>query len=205
MLGFCRTAIRHWDRIDDAKKHEFMTTIERQGARLDALVSDLLQMARIESGHVTTKLEPVALRELCEEVVADFSARSTAFTVCGEHIAVVADREHVRRILINLVDNALKYGEPPFHVAIRRNRDRVHVSVRDNGEGVPADFVPHLFDRFAQASSGTTRKARGTGLGMAIVRGLAEAMGATVSYRPAEGGGAEFILDLPAGGPDAEG
>lgn len=200
MLGFCRTALKHWDRIDDEKKRDFMTTVEKQGTRLAVLTEDLLQMARIESGHLRTSLEAVGLRELCEEVIDDFSGRSTAISITGPEVAALADREHLRRIVINLVDNALKYGEPPVELTVDHRGDRLLLTVRDNGAGVPDDFVPRLFDRFAQASSGTTRRSKGTGLGMAIVRGLAEAMNASITYHPARGGGAEFQVDLPAAG-----
>jgi two-component system sensor kinase len=198
MLGFCRVALRHWDKIDDEKKREFMTTVERQGNRLATLTEDLLQMARIESGHLRTALEPVEVRDLCAEVIADFSSRSTEIGLRGPAASAMADREHLRRVVINLVDNALKYGEPPVDIEISVDSERVLISIRDHGAGVPEDFVPQLFDRFAQASSGTTRQATGTGLGMAIVRGLVDAMHGEITYRPAPGSGAEFIVELAA-------
>jgi signal transduction histidine kinase len=175
-----------------------MTTIERQGARLSALTDDLLQMARIESGHLRTVLAPVDVHALCEEVVGDFAGRSTQILLTGSPEVALADPEHLRRVVINLVDNALKYGAPPIELAVNRFETRVRLTVRDHGGGVPEDFVPRLFDRFAQASSGMTRQATGTGLGMAIVKGLTDAMNGTIAYQPADGGGAMFVVDLPS-------
>jgi len=200
ILGFCRTVLRRWELFDDAKKFEIMTTIERQGSRLAALTDDLLQMARIESGHVSANLTPVEVLSLCDEVVADFEGRSTGITVGGDAAVALADREHLCRVVINLIDNALKYGEAPVELTVGRVGDRVRLVVRDHGAGVPEEFVPRLFDRFAQASSGVTRQSTGTGLGMAIVRGLMDAMSGTITYEAAEGGGAAFVVELPATG-----
>jgi signal transduction histidine kinase len=190
--------LRKWERFDDAKKFEILTTIERQGSRLAALTDDLLQMARIESGHLMTEVAAVAVRPVCDEVIADFENRSRAISVTGDGVAVLADRGHLCRVLINLIDNALKYGEVPIEVSVGEVDGRARIAVRDHGAGVPEEFVPRLFDRFAQASSGVTRQSSGTGLGMAIVKGLMDAMDGTITYEAAPSGGATFIVELPA-------
>jgi signal transduction histidine kinase len=199
ILGYCSTMIRHWDRVDDERKKSFIDIIERQSRRLSGLVNDLLEMSRIESGHLDTTLQPVTLRPVVEEVATEYSNRIERLLVTGDlDTVVVADSDHLHRVLINLMDNAIKYGAEPVTVSVAAERDAVRLTVSDHGEGVPADFQARLFEKFAQASAGSTRKATGTGLGLSIVKGLVEAMGATVAYEPPEAdreGG--FVVRLP--------
>jgi signal transduction histidine kinase/tetratricopeptide (TPR) repeat protein len=198
ILGYCSTMLRHWDKVDNDRKRSFVDIIERQSRRLSGLVNDLLEMSRIESGKLDTRLAPIAVRPLLEELAADFHDRLPTLKIDGDvEAAVVADTEHLRRVLINLLDNAIKYGGTPVSVDVERGPNLVTLAVRDAGPGVPAEFRPRLFEKFAQASSGSTRNATGTGLGLSIVRGLVEAMGGTVRYEPPGQRGGAFVVELP--------
>jgi two-component system sensor kinase len=199
ILGYCSTMMRHWDKVDDERKKSFIDIIERQSRRLSGLVNDLLEMSRIESGHLDTTLQPVMLRPVVEEIADDYSERIAELVVTGDlDTVVVADSDHLHRVLVNLMDNAIKYGAEPVTVSITAETDTVRLTVSDRGEGVPADFRPRLFDKFAQASAGSTRKATGTGLGLSIVKGLVEAMDASVAYEPPEPGrDGGFVVRLP--------
>jgi signal transduction histidine kinase/Tfp pilus assembly protein PilF len=198
VIGYCSTMLRHWDRVDDEKKHSFVEIIDAQSRRLSVLVNDLLEMSRIESGHLDTELTSLPLQAILDELTRDYADRASDLHITGDtDVEVVADIEHLRRVLINLIDNALKYGAEPITVAVSAE-DFVTIAVRDRGDGVPDEFIPRLFDKFAQASIGSTRRASGTGLGLSIVKGLVEAMNGDVRYEPPtpdlDGG---FVVQLP--------
>ncbi|MBV9291938.1 MAG: protein kinase [Frankiales bacterium] len=198
ILGYCATMIRHWDRVDDERKKSFIDIIDRQSRRLSGLVNDLLEMSRIESGKLDTKLLPIPLRPLLEELAGDFRERLPSLRLVGDVDSnVVADIEHLRRVLINLLDNAIKYGAPPVSVHVVREAGAVSIAVRDSGVGVDEEFRDRLFEKFAQASAGSTRKATGTGLGLSIVKGLVEAMEGSVRYEHSADRGGSFIVTLP--------
>ena len=198
ILGYCSTMMRHWDRVDDTRKREFIDIIERQSRRLSGLVNDLLEMSRIESGHLETRLQPLDLRSMLGELAKEYSDRIKVLRLRGNlDAAVLADSDHLHRVLINLLDNAVKYGAEPVTIDVSLADDCVTLAVLDAGPGVAEDFQPRLFEKFAQASSGSTRKATGTGLGLSIVNGLVEAMGGSVSYRPpADGEDGGFVVQL---------
>jgi signal transduction histidine kinase len=124
----------------------------------------------------------------------------------------MVDPWHLRQILTNLIGNAVKYGKSPFQATIRAGhpggpgtgRDdangsavSMQIEIRDSGEGVPPDFVPQLFDRFARAQTGIATKKQGTGFGLYIVRQLVHVNGGRIEYRPGLPG-ARFVVTLPA-------
>jgi signal transduction histidine kinase/tetratricopeptide (TPR) repeat protein len=199
ILGYCATMMRHWDRVDDVRKRSFIEIIESQSRRLSGLVNDLLEMSRIESGHLNTQLRPMPVRSFVEEFAHDYRERLPGLIVDGElDVAVVADPDHLQRVLINLVDNAIKYGAEPVCIAVTTTAGAVRIAVRDSGEGIPEDFRPRLFEKFAQASAGSKRRATGTGLGLSIVRGLVDAMAGEIWYEPpAATGPGGFVVQLP--------
>jgi signal transduction histidine kinase/tetratricopeptide (TPR) repeat protein len=198
ILGYCSTMMRHWDKVDDDRKRSFIDIIDRQSQRLSGLVNDLLEMSRIESGKLDTRLQPMPLRPLVEELAGDYRERIGDLRVSGDvDVHVVADVEHLRRVLINLLDNAIKYGASPVSIDVTVDSDQVALAVRDSGSGVDEEFRPRLFEKFAQASSGSTRNATGTGLGLSIVKGLVEAMAGEVTYEAPGARGGAFVVTLP--------
>jgi signal transduction histidine kinase len=111
-------------------------------------------------------------------------------------LTVLADPDRLHQMVANLLSNAVKYGARPFGVTVRSGDPRgfAHVDVSDSGEGVPEGFRAHLFDEFTRAEDA---RARGTGIGLFVVRSLAEAQGGRADYRPREGGGSVFTVTLP--------
>jgi signal transduction histidine kinase len=114
--------------------------------------------------------------------------------VNGTAAMVEADPDHIYQIFVNLLVNARRYGAPPIRISIESDDRDVTVRVSDEGEGVPAEFVPHLFDDFTQAPH--TGRAQGSGLGLAIVKGLVETEGGEVWYERLEPQGACFAVRL---------
>jgi len=199
IIGYCSTMMRHWDKVDEERKRSFIEIIDTQSRRLSGLVNDLLEMSRIESGHLDTHLRPLALAAMLEEVARDYAERLPSLSLDGAlACVVVADEEHLRRVMINLLDNATKYGAEPVRVEVVDDGGMVRIGVRDSGDGVPEEFRSRLFEKFAQASSGSKRKATGTGLGLSIVRGLVDAMAGDVWYEPpSDDRLSGFVVQLP--------
>jgi signal transduction histidine kinase len=187
----------YWDTITDDRKHRLLEVIEGQAQRLSRLVENILAAANIEAGVVLPRITTVDLAAAADDVARDFAAEIDVTVDVERPLYAQADADHMRQILVNFVGNSLKYGDPPVAIVGRRVGDRIEMRVTDNGNGVPPDFVPRLFDRFTQASSGDSRHASGSGLGLSIVKGLAQASGGTVHYEPLEPQGSAFVLSLP--------
>ncbi|MEW6022008.1 MAG: MHYT domain-containing protein [Pseudomonadota bacterium] len=183
-----------------------LETIERNARVQVQLIDDLLDMSRILSGKVRLDLQPVKPAEFVGAVVE--SLRPTAMAkrirleaaLDEEAGPVLADTGRMQQVMWNLVSNAVKFTPAGglVEVALWREGEQMAIRVRDNGPGIHPDFLPHVFDRFRQADTSTTRQHGGLGLGLSIVRQLVELHGGTVEVSSAgEGQGATFTVHLP--------
>ena len=198
IMGFASTMNARWDKLPDDRKRDFLEAIERQARRLARLVENLLTVSRIEAGAMEARIEDIALARMLGDLAQEFADRVVDLSVsCPVDLTVAADPDHLHRILENYLANAVKYGEPPVDVQVTEAGDWVEVRVCDHGEGVPEDFVPHLFDKFARAGLAVTGGAPGTGLGLSIVFGLAQLYGGTAWYEPNLPSGSCFAVRLP--------
>ena len=188
----------YWETVSEERKMRLLDVIEGQSQRLSRLVENILAAANIEAGVVLPRITTVDMAAAAEEVARDFAAEIELGIDVERPLFAMADPDHTRQILVNFVGNSLKYGAEPIDLSARRRGAMVEVRVTDAGDGVPQEFVPRLFDKFTQASGGDTRHASGSGLGLSIVKGLAEACDGTVRYEPNQPTGACFILTLPA-------
>ena len=188
---------------DGPRRDKAVRSILAESDRLDRLVSNLLDFGRLERNRRRFDLRPVNLAALLEEMGAegDPTTRHSSFVTrhCERGLAALADPDAVRRILSNLFDNAAKYapGAPP-EVTVRAAESGVEVIVADRGPGVPPGLEEKVFERFFRADDSLARRANGSGIGLSLARGLARGMGGDLVCRPREGGGAEFVLTLPA-------
>jgi two-component system sensor histidine kinase KdpD len=178
-----------------------MTT---EAARLQRFVTNLLDMARVEAGALTLDIAPVDLTDAVASAVHDVRSaladHAIVLDVPPDLPLVRADARLLHHCLINLLDNAGKFGAPgtPIAVVARRTPDALTLSVLDEGPGLPPGFATSAFDRFARVE-GSDRAREGTGLGLAIVKGFADAMGFTASAANRVGrSGAAFALTVPA-------
>jgi signal transduction histidine kinase len=191
--GFTTTMAERWDRLTDADKLAFLHTIDTQAKRLNRLVDTVLLLSQIQAGRMTSIREPLDVvdpaRDAAEELGLDVTIE-----VNGSAAMVEADPDHIYQIFVNLLVNARRYGSPPIRIRIESDDRDVTVRVSDEGDGVPAEFVPHLFDDFTQAPH--TGRAQGSGLGLAIVKGLVETEGGEVWYERLEPRGACFAVRL---------
>jgi PAS domain S-box-containing protein len=174
--------------------------------RLVRLINDLLDLQKIEAGQVVFHLKYLELRPLLEQTVEanrafahDLHVRIRLDEVSDEG-GVFADSDRLAQIITNLLSNAIKFSPVGGEVAVgvERRAEQVRVWVRDQGPGIPEEFKPHIFEKFAQADSSDTRQKGGTGLGLSIVRQLIHQHGGKVGFEPAPGGGTIFYFELPS-------
>ncbi len=188
---------------------EMVALIETSGQTLEAILADVLDLARVEAGRLELKAEPFDLGDCLRQAAALFQpaveAKGLAFEIDiapEAHGAFVGDVVRVRQILCNLLSNAVKFtarGQITLSVSGRpegEGRSRLSLTVADTGIGFSPEVKARLFERFEQADGSITRRYGGTGLGLAISRALAEAMGGTLDAASTEGAGAAFTLDL---------
>jgi signal transduction histidine kinase len=197
--GLSNTIVRDGDTMSEPQKRELIQVIHRRSKSLDRLVNDLLATSSIDAGIVPHRAERIDVRDLLQDAVQNTEAGFVEVLVENGAVAN-ADPEHVRRIIGNLLSNAARYGEPPVSITASRATPWIVIEVADHGPGVPKSFVPRLYEKFARAPE-TARSVEGTGLGLSIVRGLVQQNGGTVTYEPADHGGARFVVRLPEWGP----
>jgi len=197
VLGYAGLLRERWDQLGDAARREFIEGIQRSGRHLERLVDDLLTISRIEAGALHTHAEAMELRAVIDLAIESAARNTPVELEVGPDLVVLADPDHVRRVLVNYVSNAVKYGAPPVELRAEAVDGWIDVHVSDHGEGVPEEFVPRLFDRFARAEEVRAKGLEGTGLGLAIVRGLARANGGDAWYERHGTDGACFVLRMP--------
>jgi PAS domain S-box-containing protein len=180
-----------------------LTILNQQVERLDRLVRDVLNTARIESGDLILQPEPVSVLPVVQQVVEQIRARTTdrPFSLPTKPGLpfVFADRDRVAEVLANLLDNADKYSPrgKDVNVEVRADETEVTLSVRDAGPGLPPKDLERVFDKFYRADNSDAQTAYGYGLGLYVCRRLVEAQGGRIWAENAPGGGAVFSFTLP--------
>lgn len=176
---------------------ELLGTARRQAGRLQRLIDDLLVVSRIDRGAIPVHIDSIPVATILEEITRTVSIEPT-FNVEPADLAVEADRDHLSRIMINLVENAAKYAPgSPVEIYAWEKGPNASIAVVDHGPGIPEHEVERVFERFTQIDQSDTRSKGGTGLGLSIVRSLSEVMHGTVRVEETEGGGATFVVELP--------
>lgn len=199
MNGFVQLMQQRWEMFDDEQILEFLGIVGRQGQHLNRLVDDLLCISKIETGGLVARCEEIHLDRALDEAVASLGeiAQEIEIVHAPEEVRVLADPSHLSRIVVNYLTNAVKYGAPPFAAHCEVSSSFVDLRVCDHGGGVPEEFVPRLFEKFARADDSLTREHEGSGLGLSIVRGLARANGGDAWYEPNQPTGSCFSVRLP--------
>jgi signal transduction histidine kinase len=198
IMGFASTMLRAWEKFSEQEKQEYVSIIERRGVHLSRMLDSLLTVSKIESGALEIHREEIAVADAIALALEDVGELASQVQVrCPDDLAVMADPDHLQRILVNYISNAFKYGAPPVEVEARPVDGFIEVVVSDLGDGVPADFASRLFHKFARADSAATRKEKGTGLGLSIVQGLAQANSGDAWYEANRPHGSRFGVRLP--------
>lgn len=193
---------------DPATLGKFLQIIERHANRLALLIDDLLLLSTLDSGRLQLQIDTVVVRPAVQEAMDELAARagSRAVTLVNESpaaLGVKADPERLRQVLINLIDNAIKYGKPGGVVrawARPGSEGKVEIAVTDDGPGIPPEAQARVFERFYRADKARSREQGGTGLGLAIVKHVVQAHHGDVAVSSTPGQGATFSFTLPASG-----
>lgn len=193
----------------EGENREFAEVIHESSLHLLELVNSILDLARIESGKMELKPAREALRPLFERIVRTYypPAASKGVSLAlsfgdGLPDTLVCDATRVAQVFNNLLSNAIKFTDAgEIELRVTRRGGQLELAVRDTGCGIPADMLPVVFERFRQVDSFLTRRHQGTGLGLALVKELAELMGGSVRASSEVGKGSEFVVTLPIDGP----
>lgn len=190
--------------ITDANNNRrFLSIIQKNAARMQHLIDDILELSAIEAGNVSVNPESIQLRSLVEDIVASLSTAAadrnvTVRNLIESRVQVFADPFRLMQMLTNLVDNAIKFNRDGGTVTITCERgDRYRICVADTGEGIAGQHLDRLFERFYRVDRARSRGLGGTGLGLAIVKHLARAHGGEVAVSSRVGEGTQFTIDLP--------
>lgn len=194
----------------DDQQRMLLSKLQIAGRSLLGIINDILDIAKIEAGAMKLESAPFSPRQLMDDLVQLFTPQAelkglqfTVETTGSLPGSLLGDALRINQILMNLIGNALKFtstGSVKITLSCDQQRDKacwLHITVADTGCGIAEDVAEQLFSPFTQADASTTRRFGGTGLGLSVVRGLAEQMGGRVGVRSQLGAGSEFTVDLP--------
>ena len=188
---------------DPASCQRFLSIIRKNASRMHGLIDDILELTAIEGGNVQLRSAPVDLYTLVQEVCASLAVKASAQNVTlknnvSPEATVDADERRLEQMLTNLIDNAIKFSRENTTVTISHESGaRDKILVQDNGDGIPAQHLERLFERFYRIDRARSRDMGGTGLGLAIVKHLALLHGGEVTVTSELGKGSTFTIHLP--------
>jgi two-component system phosphate regulon sensor histidine kinase PhoR len=192
--------------IDDKENNRrFLGVIRRNSERMHSLISDISELSMIESGNISIEKNHIRLFNIVEEVFASFSSHASERTVSlvnevAADARVLADPGRLEQMIMNLVDNAIKFNIAggSVRVSLDEQPGRSHIRVTDTGEGIMPEQLGRVFERFYRIDRARTREVGGTGLGLAIVKHLAKLQGGEISVVSKLGEGTVFTIEIPA-------
>ena len=203
ILGYVETLREDDGKVETPTAQKFLGIIEREAHRLQALVSDLMSLSRVEAEKHDLPTERIALAPLVERAARDAAGPGRFERITLDLAAapfVLGDHHQLEQVVRNLVDNALKYGavEGKVHVTLDlAPGDQARIAVSDEGEGIAADQIPHLTRRFYRTDPGRSRASGGTGLGLAIVKHIVERHRGRLDISSAVGKGTRVVVRIP--------
>jgi two-component system phosphate regulon sensor histidine kinase PhoR len=182
--------------------HKFVENIYNQTQRMTALVQDLLCLSQIESGKIKMQIEPRDLRTIIRSAMDVISGKlqkrgiTINFQEPDKPIMLAADSRYFSQVIINLLDNAIKFSSPnqPIELALSESDDSIVLSVKDYGCGIPSEDLPRIFERFYRVDKSRSDESEGTGLGLAIVKHIVEVHNGHIKVESDLGKGTTFIL-----------
>ncbi len=206
LQGYLETLLMKQDTLSPEKQKSYLETAIKRSNQMATLVSELFELAKLDSPDVQVRAEPFSLDELVQDILQKFrlsAAEKKVFLemdLPGNLPLARADIGLTERVLENLIQNALRYtpANGRITVSCREGKDRIKVRVSDTGIGIPSEDIPHLFDRFSRRNSGRVRAAsKGSGLGLAIARRILELHGSSIEVESTVGVGTTFTFYLP--------
>lgn len=185
---------------------ECLRAVDRSADVMQRIVDDLLLLARSDSGRLQMRQQPVDVNELLLRAVSGAGCdqdRRVNVLLSAEPVVTLGDAHHLERLLVNLLSNSLRHTGEQGRITVeaeRRGSD-ILIKVRDTGEGIPEEHLPHLFERFYRVDTARTRSTGGFGLGLPICRSIAEGHGGSIELKSEQGQGTEVTVVLPASEP----
>ncbi len=183
----------------------FLAIVQKNTARMEAILNDLTDLSLIETGAITLSLASVDVAAAVREAAASLAARASARRISietrvAEGLELTADRRRLDQVLTNLLDNAIKFNREggTIVVSAHREKDRIVIEVEDTGPGIPSEALDRIFNRFYRVDRARSREAGGTGLGLAIVKHLVLLHGGAIHAENRAQGGGRFVIELPA-------
>ncbi|MDX2232592.1 MAG: HAMP domain-containing sensor histidine kinase [Leptolyngbyaceae cyanobacterium bins.349] len=201
VVGYLQSLLRRGDNLSPYQQ-QALATATAETERTIRMLQDLLDLARADSGHLHFRLNPVMLNTLITEVAAmsqKVSNRPIQVLATDEDVVTCADQDRLQQVLINLVDNAIKYSasEQAVDLILEKTSEWALIHVRDRGIGIPLPHQQRIFERFYRVDEAMTRSRDGTGLGLAIAKSLIEGMNGRITLRSKPGEGSIFTITLP--------
>ena len=189
--------------LSEAQRRELLQDLHGQADRMERLIGDILAVSRIDSGRVSVDLSRVdvasVVQHVCDEVHPMLKGRTLKCRLPEDLPAVMGEARKLHQILVNLVNNAIKYSEPGTQITLSARGDpsAVRFEVSDQGVGIRKEHMPRLFEKFYRADDPAVRRTSGTGLGLYIVRSLVTMLGGQVHVRSRHGKGTVFTVTVP--------
>ncbi|HQA60635.1 MAG: ATP-binding protein [Tepidanaerobacteraceae bacterium] len=191
---------------NEEERSRYLNIILEETLRLRRLVDELLDLSHIEAGHLDIKKNSISIESIVEKVskkvhpLCDSKKIELEIDIQGDIPLIVADEDRIEQVLINLVDNAVRYSpkDSKVTVKVRPSDEGVIVTVKDSGQGIPPEELPFVWERFYKVDKSRERKKSGTGLGLAIVKKIVELHNGRVWAQNCDEGGAEFSFYLPS-------
>ena len=182
LVGYSETLREHGGTLDEATRERFTTIVHDEARRMQRLVEDLISLSRIEAERFSRPKDALPLAEIVEEArsearaIAESRGAEILIEAAGDLPPVVGDRSEILQLLDNLIGNALRYGRAgtPVRIRLAPEREMVHLSVSDEGEGIAPEHLPRITERFYRADPSRSRSLGGTGLGLSIVKHIVE-------------------------------
>jgi len=189
---------------DKENSVNFLKIINDHADRLNTLIDDLLDLSHIESKEVVLRKDKFSLAGLVDEVILGFKSQAKkkqieVSSALPQGLEIIADKSKIEQVLVNLINNAIKYNKDKGFVRIYSGEltDKIKIIVEDSGSGIPARDIPRIFERFYRVDKARSRELGGTGLGLSIVKHIIELHGGNVGVESTEGLGSKFWFILP--------
>ena len=197
--GYLQSALRRGDNLT-APQREGLGVAADEAERTIHLLQELLDLARADGGHMRFNIEREPLHEVVQEVLDMTQYVSDRISSNIQPVVACADRSRLKQVMINLVDNAMKYSEADTVVAVSLKKigDRAYIEIKDKGRGIPLSDLTKIFEPFYRVDEDRSRATGGTGLGLSIVKTLVEGMNGTLKVQSKLGEGSVFTVSLPA-------
>ena len=199
--GYLQSTLRRGHNLTQPQR-EALEIASSEANRTIQLMQDLLDLARVDSGRMHFQIEAIVLNDFIEEIVGmarEYSNRIVNVKSTSKTMVIKADINRLKQVLLNLIDNAVKYSDDrePVTVKLARQGAKVAIQVSDRGIGIPLAQQARIFERFYRVDDDRSRATGGTGLGLSIVKTLVEGMGGSISLRSQQGVGSTFTVTFP--------